>query len=193
MLSIGGHEKILGVLLEDKACISCPDFSPSGQIPLHQAIRCSNDNMVFMLLDNGADVETRDEVSRTALSETLECHDLDGAVLLLSQGINISSCDRERDTVLHEAARGGAVEHASLFIDQGIELKEFNEECLTPLHLAARHGHIRIVNDLLRKGAEVDVIDQQAKWTPLMYAASTGSTQLCQILLSSSLLIQRRP
>ena len=180
----GEHEKILDVLLNAEASLSCPDFSPSDQIPLHQAIRCSNENIVTMLLDHGADVQIRDELSRTALFETLDCHDLDVAVLLLDQGINLSSRDRKGNSVLHEAIRRGAFEHATLFIDQGIELTELNEEGLTPLHLAARHNHCRIVNDLLEKGADIEITDQQAGWTPLMYAASNGSTQLCHILLS---------
>lgn len=180
----GGHEKILELLLDADASLSCPDFSPSDQIPLHQAIRCSNENMVTILLDHGADVETRDELSRTALFETLDCHSLDAAVLLLDQGINLSSCDHKGNTVLHEAIRRSTFEHASLFIGQGIELNIFNEEGLTPLHLAARHNHCRIVNDLIEKGADIDLIDRQAGWTPLMYAASIGSIQLCHILLS---------
>lgn len=180
----GEHEKILEVLLDAGANLSCPDFSPSDQIPLHQAIRCSNENMVTILLDRGADVDTRDELHRTALFETLNPHSLDGALLLLDQGIDLSSCDHKGNTVLHEAICKSAFEHASLFIGQGIQLNNFNSQGLTPLHLAAQHNHCSIVNDLLKKGADIDIIDRQTGWTPLMYAASNGSTQLCHILLS---------
>ena len=180
----GGHEKILEMLLDANACHSSEDYTPSDQIPLHLAVRYSNENMVSILLERGADVETCDELGRTALFETLDCHDLHTATLLFDAGINISSSDREGNTVLHEAVRRGAVEHASLLIDQGIQVNDFNTEGLTPLHLAARHGHCRIANDLLKSAADVDVVDQILEWTPLMYGASTGATQLCQILLS---------
>lgn len=180
----GGHEKVLEKLLAADASLSSPDLSPSDQIPLHQAVRRSNETMVSTLLDHGADVETRDELRRTALFETLECRNLDGAILLFDHGIDISSSDHKGNSVLHEAAQRGASQHASLFIDQGIELNKFNDEGLTPLHLAARHGHCRIVNDLLEKGVEVDLTNRQAGLTPLMYAASTGSIELCQILFS---------
>lgn len=153
----GGHENIFEKLLDAGANLSCP---LSDRIPLHQAIRCSEDNMATMLLDRDANVEIRDELSRTALFETLDCHDLDGAHLLLDYGIDVSSCDHEGNTVLHEAAQRGAVEHALLFIDQGIELNKFNDEGLTPFHLAARHDRCRIVKDLLKKGADINVIDQ---------------------------------
>ena len=178
----GGHEGILKLLLDTDACVSCPDLTPSDLIPLHQAIRCSNDNMATILLDYGANIETHDDLGRTALFETLKCHDIDGAVLLLGQGTSISSYDHKGNTVLHEAARRGTVEHASLFIDQGIELDKFNEEGVTPLHLATRHGHYRIVNMLLRKGADVNVLDKNTEWTPLM----SGSN----VLIMSSMVMR---
>lgn len=185
MLAIHGeHEKILEVLLAAGASFSCPEFSPSKHIPLHHAVRCSNEDMISILLDRGANVVTRDEFRRTALFETLNCHSLDGAHLLLDQGIDLSSCDYKGNTVLHEAICRRASDHASLFIGQGIELNNFNEEGLTPLHLAARHNNCRIVDEILKKGADVDIIDRQDGWTPLMYAASNGSAQLCHILLA---------
>lgn len=104
----GGHEKIRRMLLDAKACSSYPDqpdSSPSDQIPLRQAIRCSNNNMVAILLNSGANVETRDDLSRTALFETLDCHDLNGADLLIRQGISISACDYLGTTVPHEGSR----------------------------------------------------------------------------------------
>lgn len=165
----GGHEKILAMLLDANVSLSCADFSPSDKIPLHQAIRCSNKTMTSILQDCGANVQTRDELSRTAPFETLDCDDDDGARFLLKHGIDISFC---------------AFKHASLFVDRGIELNERNEEGLTPLYLAARHNHCTIVDYLLRKGADVNLIDRQIGRTPLMYTASNGSTQLCHTLLS---------
>ena len=179
----GGHEKVLEKLLDANASLSCPNLLPSDQVLLHQANRRSNETMVSMLLDDGASVETCDELRRTALFETLDCH-IDVAVLLLDHGISMSSQDQNRNTVLHEVAKRGAVKHASLFIDKGIELNAISEEGFTLLHPAVRHNHCRIVKDLLEKGAGLDCIDGQAGWTPLMYAASNGSTQLCHILLS---------
>lgn len=179
-----GHDKILQKLLSAGACVSCPDLSPSDQIPLHQAIRDCDNDMVAILLNYGANVETRDEYSRTALFETLNCDDTNGAILLFGRGISIDSPDNLGNTVLHEAIRMGAMRHTSLFIGRNMELTGFNNEGLTPLHLAARHDRCRILNDLLKKGADTNIVDRKAGWTPLMYAASTGSTELCQILLS---------
>ena len=179
----GEHESILHLLLDAGARISVGDHRQSGIIPLHQAIKSSNNNIAQILLNHDADIETRDHLGRTALFETLDHQRLDGACLLLAQGISISSCDFQRNTVLHEAAQRGAAEHASLFIDQGIGLDEVNEKGVTPLHLATQNGHHRIVNMLLKKGAKVESLDKFG-WTPLMYAALAGSAQLCQILLS---------
>lgn len=92
----GGHEKIRRMLLDAKACFSYPDqpdSSPSDQIPLRQAIKCSNNNIVAILLDSGANVGTRDDLSRTpflrhstamVLTEQTYCYDRGEASLLVT-------------------------------------------------------------------------------------------------------------
>ena len=179
----GGHDNAVRVLLANNTDCSCPDRSPSHQIPLHQAIGHSNVDIAAMLLDHGANIKTRDEFERTALFETLNTPDLDGAVLLLARGIQLSPADREGDTVLHQAAPRGAVEHASLYLDQGIEMNVLNNAGLTPLHLATHCEHYRLVDLLVRKGADVNIADPNGR-TALMYVASAGNAQFCQKLIS---------
>ena len=180
--SCKGHERIVRLLLDAGASPSCLDNSPSDSIPLHQAIKNCHVNIAALLLDFGANIETRDKSSRTALFETLNTPDVRGAALLLTNGVDISCQDFQGDNVLHEAARRGAVEHASLFIDQGIEMAIRNKEGLTPLHLAARYGYYGVASLLVRKGATVDQRDDLGQ-TPLTYAASAGKKNLCEMLL----------
>ena len=87
-----------------------------------------------MLLDRDAHVELRDELSRTALFETLGCHDLNGAHLLLDYGINISSCGHEGNTL--------------------------DNESNSALSLAAKAGHASTVELLMEYGAD----HQASKW-----------------------------
>ena len=180
----GGHEKIVEAMLRAGASLSCPEFSPSDCIPLHQAVKNSNLNMISMFLDYGANTETRDEFGRTALFEILGCHDLDGAFLLLDHAANIHSRDNRENTILHEAVSRGAFEQAQLFIDLDMGLDYCNEEGLTPLHLTAQYNHCRIARNLLQNGADTDFPDQRIGWTALMFPASKGFLDMCQILLS---------
>lgn len=180
-----GHKGVVRLLLHGRASLSSPNGWPSDSIPLHQAIRNGNVDTAALLLDFGADIDTRDESSRTTLFETLNKPDIRGAALLLENGIDMSCCDLKGDNFLHEAARKGAVEHALRFVDRGIDVKLPNKEGLTPLHLASRYGHLEIVMLLLRKGATVDDCDFMG-WTPLMCALLAESTQSAPMLLDSS-------
>ena len=179
-----GHKQIIRLLLENEASVSYNDGLPSASIPLHQAVRNGHVGIAALLLDFGASIQTRDQLNRTALFETLSTPDIRGAALLLKNGIDISCCDSWGNTVLHEAARRGSVEHALRFIDRGFDVTIPNREGLTPSHLAARHGHLEVAALLLRKGATVDARDV-AGWAPLIHAITTGNTQLCKILLDS--------
>ena len=177
-----GHDAVLQLLLRNNANPTCEELSPGDHIPLHQAIRNSQVNMAALLIDQNANVQTRDNLGRTALFETLNTPDLKGAVLLITHGINISCPDYLGGTILHEAASRGAVEHTSLFLNRGIQVDLPNKEGLTPLHLAANHGHYEIAYCLLQKGATINSCDPDGQ-TPLMYAVLSGDSQMCRMLL----------
>lgn len=54
---------------------------------------------------------------------------------------------------------------------------------MTALHLAARYGHYHLFRLLLREGANVNDTTLHTRETPLMFAVSTDSIELCQMLL----------
>jgi len=181
----GGHEGVIQLILEKSADLSCPDRLPSKNIPLHQAIACSHVNIATMLLEYGANIETRDDHQRTALFESLSVRGLDGAALLLSEGIDMSATDCFGDTVLHQAAARGLVGHVMRFLDQGMEVNSINNEGWTPLHFAADRGDERTVELLVQSGAEVNIADfsERTEWTPFMIIVSAGNDRLCKLLL----------
>ena len=173
-----GHKRVVRLLLDGEASPSYPDGLTSENIPLHQAIRHGHVDTASLLLDFGANIQTRDNSGRTALFETLHAQDIRGAALLFKNGIDMSCQDFMGENVLHEAARSGAVEHASRFVDQGIATHILNKEGLAPLHLAAQNGHYELAKLLIRTGAAVDQRDSDGQ-TPLMYAVRAGNTQVC--------------
>ena len=183
-----GLTAIARLLLKSGANPSSRENTPSKQIPLHQAIRNGHVETAALLLDYGANLDTRDELGRTALFEALLDDDdepnIKAAAVLLSEGVDISCPDFNGNTVLHEAAtrKGSALQLASRLIDRGIPIADANKEGLTPLHLAAQYERLEIAYLLLAHGAAIDRPDAIGQ-TPLMYAVSTGNTALCQILL----------
>lgn len=177
------QEEVLEILLREGASPSCLNGSPAVRIPLHQAMKRGNVRMASRPLDFGASPQTHDSHNRTALFEALHGSNVDGAALLLYHGINISATDHLGDTVLHKAVERGSSEHTTLLINQAIEVDARNDGGVTPLHLATKNGHYHLFRLLLGSGAHVNAVTFHTKETPLMYAVSVDSIEVCQMLL----------
>ena len=127
-----GHLDILELILVPGADLSCPDFSPSDRIPLHQAIKHNRADMAKLLLDHGADIPDAGRQETECDISNAQSTQYGRIVPLLNRGIHIDCPGREGNTVLHQAAVDDPVEHARLLIHQGMISKTtFNHEGLT--------------------------------------------------------------
>ena len=133
-----------------------------GSSPLHSAARNQSLDMSRLLIENGAEVDARDEngttplasieerlqhsrmgidlfaeaeVTRTLNSASL-VNPLAVARLLIEHGANIDSKDDLGDTTLHNAE---SLEMASFLIDSGADIEAKNTLDETPLHSAVRN------------------------------------------------------
>ena len=59
---------------------------------------------------------------------------------------------------LHNAAKTGNLTAVKNFLAAGIKVDTKNDEGKTALHLASQSGHLEIVIELLKNGANVDLI-----------------------------------
>ena len=87
---------------------------------------------------------------------------------------------------LHEACHTGAIEDVHRLLTAHPELlnhPRIADGC-TPLHVAALAGRVNIVDDLLNRGASVDVCDR-AGYAPIHYAASAGAAGVVRRLITS--------
>ena len=181
-----GHKQIIRLLLKKRASVSYHDGLPSDSIPLHQAIKNSHVEIAALLLDFGANIQTRDRLNRTALFETLGTPDIRGAALLLKNGIDISCRDSTGNTVLHEAARRGSVEHALRFVDRGVDIMldqgtdliERNNTSKTPLSLAVEAESTVIPESSIKRGADMNNLT-----TALSLAVGAGYVEILKLLL----------
>ena len=174
-----GNGEILQLLLDAGGSISCEDGTPSDLIPLHQAVRLGRVSMVEDLLKRGAEIETVDELGRTALFETLNAPDTI-AVPLLKNGVNESAQDSNGDTVLHEAARRGLIQHTSR-LTRPIQMNLPNQQGSRPLHLAIQNQHYDVADFLVQAGAALSARDANGK-LPLMYAIKTDHPKVMRLL-----------
>ncbi|KAH8702870.1 ankyrin repeat-containing domain protein [Phaeosphaeriaceae sp. PMI808] len=131
---------------------------------------------------DGACLETKDGVGRSALSYAAQRGHNEVVKELLQRGAMASSEDSKGRTALWYAIRNGheAVVGLLLEKDYGTDTRESNIK--SSLWYAARHGHEEVVLLLLKNGVDPDLLDGGGR-TLLWHAAADGRTGLVRLLL----------
>jgi hypothetical protein len=136
--------------------------------PLHAALVKGHLDVASLLLENGADPNSRDDHGRAPLHRVcqggqviVEQSSLDIMRLLVRSGADVNVADDEGWTLLHAAARCGYRNVVELLLGSGAILAVQNNNhrapLWSPLHLASANGHLQIVKLLVEHGARVDV------------------------------------
>ncbi|MGQ0429819.1 MAG: ankyrin repeat domain-containing protein [Gammaproteobacteria bacterium] len=171
-----------------------------GYTPLHVAVRNGHEEAVRVLLDHGADPNTRLNPSTSMITPM---HDAafgspSMIALLLSKGVDIDSRTGAGDTPLHLAVWYEKCEGVANLVNQGADVNAKNKEGNTPLHVFAGDflrdersaeewnagDNEKLVKLLLSSGAQVDARNDQNQ-TPLQLAVEQNNIRTAQILVAS--------
>src|SRR3989442_15506357 len=98
---------------------------------------------------------------------------------LLARGIDPNAVDPRGEPVLLVAARAGWQPTVDALLAAGAKVDARNPFGDRAIMVAALGGHLAIVKTLLRRGAALDT----PGWTPLIYAATNGQTEVARYLL----------
>nr|UPO70950.1 sTRP5 [Mesobuthus martensii] len=165
--------------------------------PLHYAARYNHINVAKLLLDYGAEIDSKGEdgvlplhvASRyrrlSAFSTTDETDAPYKTVigLLVSRGACINCKDKYGMTPLHYAAmRGNEMAARELLQNPDINIEVFDKQCMTPMHLATNYGNFNIVRLLIEAGCHLICCDEQLQ-TPLHKAAAEGHDDIVKLLI----------
>ena len=133
--------------------------------------------MAELLIDNGADIESRDYEGWTPLLLAAKEGKVAVSELLLARGADINQhrCDI---TALYLA-----VQHGHQALVQYLLHQTAKRDPLL-LHVAAQNGHDSVVQVLLREGFEVTVTTDMDE-TPLHYASQWGHRSTVELLISA--------
>ena len=113
--------------------------------------------------------------------------------LLLQKGVNPSQPDKAGITPLHEAAYLRMLQVVHMLIDSGAQVNQHNLFLRTPLHdviagapfgAQRKNEGIAIVELLLRRGAQVDCVDNTDE-TPLDKSIHKGNLSVTALLLTA--------
>ncbi|THZ44093.1 hypothetical protein D6C87_03845 [Aureobasidium pullulans] len=155
-----------------------------GFTPLLCAASRGHENTVSVLIDNGANVRSKDREGRNALTHASECGSRAVTRLLLDRGADPNAKDLSQRTPLFYAAAAGSKSVVTLLLEQGVQvnLKDRNGE--TPLLLAAKAGSDSLISALIAGGADVNAQVWQGD-TPLSRAVGAGLESAVELLLKS--------
>ena len=156
-----------------------------GRTPLSYAAENGHEAMIKLLLEEGAELESKDsKFSRTPLLWAAEKGHEAVVKLLLNKGADLESEDSLGRMPLSYAAEDGHKGVVELLLEKGavFELKD-TKYGRTPLLWAAKNGHAAVVQLLLEKGAELESTDSWDR-TPLSHAAENGHEAVVKLLLA---------
>jgi ankyrin repeat protein len=119
--------------------------------------KCSEWQMVYWLLDNGADVNLGDESQDSLVMRAARSHSWEAVKILIQKySANIERMDHRGRNVLLIACEYENWEMVKWLVDQGADLNQFDRNGRSPLYHAITQGDLEMLLYLLRHGANAD-------------------------------------
>lgn len=177
----GNHEDIVKLLIEKGAKIDYQS-SMTGQSALSLAAGAGNYNLVLLFINNGANVNIKDNDDYTPLIKAAENGNFEIVQLLLERGATIGeNIGKYIDIALAIAAEKGFFEIVKLLVNKGAYVNSQARQDHTALMFAAENGYFEIVKFLVNKGADVRERNGYGQ-TALDLAEAKGYKEIAQYL-----------
>ncbi|KAI6170532.1 Serine/threonine-protein phosphatase 6 regulatory ankyrin repeat subunit B [Aphelenchoides bicaudatus] len=163
-----------------------------NRYPIHYAAWNGRCDIIKLLLESNADVNSLTRSSESALYLASKVGNVECARILLSNGADINRQTYQGYTSIHVAAETGNYEVAKLLLERGANINATDDGGITPLHAAARHGRCNVVLLLLDNDADVNALakfsDDDLTASPsvsaLYFASKYGHAECVRILLN---------
>ncbi|KAJ1705306.1 hypothetical protein NYO67_12541 [Aspergillus flavus] len=209
--AMNGHEDVVGLLLEKVLVLILSIMNIiahqlygqpkketrvslgcylQGRTPVLWAAKREHEDVVRLLLEKGADLETEEKFSYTPLAwAVLEGHE--GLVrLLLEKGADLKHKSFDGSTPVVYAVTTGHEGILRLLLENGAELEHKDNEGCTAVMLAAKEGHEGIVRLLLEGGADLGHKDDEGSTVVMctVLQGHEGAVHVIRLLLEGVLL-----
>jgi cytohesin len=167
-----------------------------ADLSIHKAAEQGNIEAVTQHLAAGANVNAKDEDSKTPLLHAAVDGHKDVVELLIAKGADIElRCTTCGGTALGHAASGGHKEIIELLIEKGADVNAKDENSLTPLDLAIIYKSSR--NRMLAQLAHSEIADllrkHGAKHGTIYGAAAGGDIEAVKVFLANDMDVNARP
>lgn len=133
------------------------------------------------LVEEGTDVDIKDEFGWTPLYWAASTGQMEVAEFLIAKGANVQAKTNNEETPLHQASKSGVEKLVELLISKNADVNAKDKSGNTPLHNATSSGNRVIVELLIAKGADINA--QVFSQTPLHWAVSRGHKDIVELLI----------
>lgn len=153
-----------------------------GSKPLHLAAKLDLKGMVELLLMAGADIESKNNWSRTALHEAVLSNLPSIAQTLITRGAKVEAVDAEMMSPLHLAAKLDHKLSITLLLAKNAHRYAYNSNGDLPIHVAARQGHLSAIEALITNRTDLGRTTRPGE-TLLHVACLTNGLELAEYLV----------
>jgi ankyrin repeat protein len=154
-----------------------------AQTPLFEAIFNFQTKEAIRLIDEGADIETRNAKGRTPLLESLN-EDLEKvAIHLINKGADLTVQDQNGLAAIHWSIKTYETQVRRLLMTKNIDINIADNKGWTPLIYAADYMDDWAVNEILKLNPDINHRDHQGR-TALMLADFWHDNGIMEVLLN---------
>ncbi|POR33318.1 Uncharacterized protein TPAR_06484 [Tolypocladium paradoxum] len=153
--------------------------------PLSRAAANGHKAIVRLLVEKGADIESKDSYEQISPPLAAANGDEETVQQLVEESADVDLKDSHGQTPLSRAAANGHEVIVRLLVEKGANIESKDSYGQTPLSWAAANGHEVIVQQLLATGrVDADTKDNYGR-TPISWAAAKGQEAIVKLLLAT--------
>ncbi len=156
----------------------------NGNSPLMRAVRVGNPAMIRLLMDNGADLDIRNDDGYSAVTFALMDQRFGIADILLEKAKDVNAKDLEYTTII-DAAGSDYKNIVKRFLDNKFDINERGINGETAVMRSVAKNRLKMTQFLINNGADIRLTDSYGT-TALMIASREGYYDIANLLIQYS-------
>lgn len=153
----------------------------NGEPLLHYSIRRKSKEISYLLIEAGADIESKTIYDETPLFPAVRINDIDMVKTLIGKGVDVNAVNSVGETPLYYAVAWGRLEIMDILIDAGADIDVKTSLGKGLLHTACWYGELDMAKRLVKMGLDVEEKDKFGK-TPIFDASFMNREEIIKYL-----------